>query len=111
MLLLVTFDLAEADLGAFDRYEAQVLPLLSHHGGRLEWRVRALDGRTETHLLQFPDERAFQAFCVDPHRVALAQDWERCGARSAVTAVEPIPAPTPSSEPDARPRPGTHEVP
>ncbi len=88
MLLLVTIDLAEADLALFDRYEAQVLPLLGLHGGRLEFRVRATDRRSETHLLAFPDEAAFQAFLADPVRQDLRTDWTACGAKAGVVEVE-----------------------
>jgi uncharacterized protein (DUF1330 family) len=90
VLRLVTIDLSQADLQAFARYEARVLALLPKHGGRLELRVRALDGRSETHLLYFPDEQAFDAFRSDPARLALADDWTRCGARSTVQPVERV---------------------
>jgi hypothetical protein len=91
LLRLVTIDLTAADLDAFEHYEAKVLDLVPNHGGRLEMRVRALDGRTETHLLYFPDEAAFEGFRADPGRLALSGDWERCGARSVVQLVERIP--------------------
>lgn len=91
MLRLVTIDLSAADLDAFERYEAAVLALVPRHGGRLELRVRALDGRTETHLLFFPDDAAFERFRADPGRLALAGDWERCGARSAIQLVARVP--------------------
>ena len=90
MLLLVTIDLSQADLDVFERYEASVLALLPNHGGRLDLRVRALDGRTETHLLYFPDEQAFEAFRSDPARLALADEWKGCGALSTVQLVERI---------------------
>jgi hypothetical protein len=90
LLRLVTIDLSRADLDAFERYEASVLALLPKHRGRLELRVRALDGRTETHLLHFPDDQAFEAFRSDPARLALADDWQRCGALSTVQLVERI---------------------
>ena len=90
VLRLVTINLADADLGAFERYEAAVLGLVQNHGGRVEMRVRALDRRTETHLLYFPDEEAFECFRSDPARLALSAEWTRCGARSAVQLVERI---------------------
>lgn len=90
MLRLVTIDLSRADLDAFERYEASVLALLPKHRGRLELRVRALDGRTETHLLYFPDEQAFDAYRSDPARLALADEWKRCGAVSTVQLVQRI---------------------
>ena len=91
MLRLVTIDLSRADLEVFERYEASVLALLPKHRGRLELRVRALDGQTETHLLYFPDEQAFDAYRSDPARLALADEWKRCGALSTVQLVERVP--------------------
>ena len=90
VLRLVTIDLSKADLGAFERYEAEVLGLVPRHGGRVELRVRALDRRTETHLLYFPEEEAFDRFRSDPARLALSAEWTRCGARSVVQLVERI---------------------
>ena len=90
MLWLVRIDLTEADLGAFERYEADVLGLVADHGGRVELRVRTLDRRTETHLLYFPAEQAFERFRADPRRLALSALWQRCGARSAIEPVERV---------------------
>ena len=90
MLRLVTIDLAEADLEAFERYEFVVLGLVPNHGGRVELRVRALDRRSETHLLYFPGEEAFERFRSDPVRLALSSEFERCGARTEVRLVERI---------------------
>jgi hypothetical protein len=87
---LVLIDLTHADLEVFEAYEATVLPLVANHGGRLELRVRALDGLSETHLLYFPSEQAFEAYRTDPARVAAQDDWARCGAKSSVTLVAPV---------------------
>lgn len=91
MLLLVAIDLSGADLAAFDHYEAQVLPMLAQHGGRLKLRVRAIDQRSETHLLYFPDESGCQAFLGDPARHALRPDWDACGANAVTVPVERYP--------------------
>ncbi len=91
MLRLVTIDLRNADLALFDAYEAKVLPLAAKHGGRLEIRVRAVDGGSETHLLRFPDEAAFEAYRNDPQRLAVRDMWERCGAVATAVEVEAIP--------------------
>ena len=88
--MLVTIDLSHADLAAFERYEAKALDLMPRYGGRLELRVRAVDGQSETHLLAFPDEAAFEAFRSDPDRLALAAEWDACGARSVVQPVARI---------------------
>ena len=91
MLRLITIDLTQANLDAFERYEAEVLNLLPRYGGCVKMRVRTLDATTETHLLRFPDEDAFERFRSDPRRLALSVEWERCGARSAVQPVERVP--------------------
>jgi len=90
MRRLVTIDLSDADVPIFEAYEATVLSLLDKHGGRLELRVRSLDGRTETHLLFFPSAQAFDKYRADPIRVAAQDDWQRCRAKSVVTEVEVI---------------------
>jgi hypothetical protein len=88
--LLVTIDLSGADLDLFEAYEAAVLPLLANYGGRLEMRVRALDGSRETHLVFFPDARSCDNYRADPHRAARQSEWERCGAIAARLDVERI---------------------
>lgn len=88
MRRLVTIDLSDADVPVFDAYEATVLSLLDKHGGRLEMRVRSLDGCSETHLLFFPSAQAFENYRADPIRVAAQDDWQRCGAKSVVTEVD-----------------------
>lgn len=55
-------------IAAFNAYEAQVLPLLSDHGGVLQRRLRTEDGSAEIHLVWFPSEAAFAAFRNDPRR-------------------------------------------
>ncbi len=90
MRLLVNIDLTAADLAIFESYEATVLPLVAKHGGRLEMRVRTLDGFCETHLLFFPDEMSLEAYRSDPERVAVLSEWEASGARSARVAVEQV---------------------
>jgi uncharacterized protein (DUF1330 family) len=87
---LVTIDLTDADLALFETYEATVLPLLEKHGGRLEMRVRSLDGRCETHLVYFPDARCAEDYRSDPIRVVALGEWERCGAKSVVAEVEQV---------------------
>lgn len=87
---LVVINLTQADLEMFEAYEAAVLPLVAKHGGGLEFRVRARDGSSETHLLYFPGEQAFEAYLTDPARVAAQDAWARCGAKSSVTLVAPV---------------------
>jgi hypothetical protein len=90
MLQLVAIDLSNADLDLFTIYEDKVLALLPKHGGQLEMRVRAIDGRSETHLIYFPDVQAFESFRSDPVRLAASSEWDRAGARSVVTEVQAI---------------------
>jgi uncharacterized protein (DUF1330 family) len=87
---LVTIDLACADLQVFEAYEAQVLPLMARHGGRLEMRVRTADGLSETHLLFFPDLAAYERYRSDPDRLALQGEWAKSGATSIGREVEVV---------------------
>jgi len=91
LLRLITIDLTGADLAAFEDYETRVLRLVPDHGGRVDIRVRALDGLTETHLLYFPDEAAFESYRSAPARLALSGLWEKSGARSIAQPVERVP--------------------
>ncbi|MEJ0023270.1 MAG: hypothetical protein WDN76_07425 [Alphaproteobacteria bacterium] len=70
MLRLATINLIAADLQAFEAYEKKVLLLLEKHRGRLEARVRALDGSRETHLVFYPDQQSYSAYLSDPVRQA-----------------------------------------
>jgi len=90
LLRLVTISLSNADVHAFEAYEEKVLALVPQHDGRLEMRLRSLDGQTETHVLYFPDEQAFDRFRSDPRRIALAPEWEQSGAKSEATWVESV---------------------
>ena len=42
-----------AGVDAFQRYEAEVLPILAEHGAELERRLRSADGCTEVHVIGF----------------------------------------------------------
>lgn len=88
MLRLVTIDLSGADVAAFETYETGVLALLGKHGGRLERRMRTLDGAQEIQILRFPDERAYEAFRDDPDRTAARPIWNASGASLSVVLVE-----------------------
>jgi hypothetical protein len=85
MLVLVQIDISKANIALFDEYEARVLELLGVYGATLVERLRAADGNSEVHLLDFPDERAFQAFRDDPTRAELQDLWRSCAATSMVT--------------------------
>jgi hypothetical protein len=90
MLQLVTIDLSVADMLTFGAHESRVLRLLNKYGGKVEFRVRALDGTSETHLLAFPDAVAFNAFRIDPQRLESQDEWIRSGARVVSAAVRRI---------------------
>jgi hypothetical protein len=77
-------------LGAFDAYEAAVLPLLAEHGGRLERRVRSLDDRAEAHLVSFPTEEDFAAYRADERRRAATPLLEASGAAVELLAVRDV---------------------
>ncbi|GAA3107787.1 hypothetical protein [Streptomyces echinatus] len=82
--------LPEGRLSAFDAYESAVLPLLAEHGGRLERRLRALDDRTEAHLLSFPSDEHVAAYRADPRRCAAAPLLESSEAAVELLAVRDV---------------------
>lgn len=88
---MVTINLSKADIAIFDEYEAQVLPLLAQHGAQILHRLRAADGRSEFHLLEFPNAQAFTAFQADPTRASLQHLWIKSGASTTITQVTPHP--------------------
>jgi uncharacterized protein (DUF1330 family) len=55
----------------FQAYEQTVLPLLGEHGGRLDRRLRSLDGTLEIHVLVFDSPHALERFRSDPRRAAV----------------------------------------
>lgn len=68
-------------------YENTVLALIPKHGGRVISRVRADhpgDGPYEVQQIELPDDKALQAYMVDPVRVALADTHKRAIARTEV---------------------------
>ncbi|MGB2568081.1 hypothetical protein ACPFP2_06495 [Micromonospora citrea] len=69
LVALVEFPLDDPE--AARRYEDAALALLEGHGGRVERRLRSIDGWTEVHLLRFDSRAGWEAFQADPRRRAL----------------------------------------
>jgi hypothetical protein len=69
LTLVVLADIAGEGVGAFQRYEAAVLPLLERHGGRLERRLRTADGQAEVHVISFGTRAGYDAYIADPERL------------------------------------------
>lgn len=90
MHLRVTLTIPPSGLGAFEAYEAAVLPLLARYGARLEARVRSKDGSEETHLLWFPDRAAYEGYLADADRAAAAPLLAESGASASVKEVESL---------------------
>jgi hypothetical protein len=44
--------------------------LLARHGGRLERRLRTIDGLTEVHALSFASQASYDGYVSDPERQA-----------------------------------------
>lgn len=84
MLIVVQIDLSDADVVLFNEYEEKAIALLPRHGGKLKERLRSVDGRSELHLLDFPNAPALDAFKSDPDRIALQDMWQRCRATSVL---------------------------
>ena len=72
-------------------YEDRVLARLAPHGACILQRVRNPDATTgpfEVHILEFPSDEAFDAYTVDPERVALADLRDAAIARTEITRVD-----------------------
>ena len=63
-------DVPAGAVGAFQRYEDLVLPLLARHDGELERRLRNASGTSEVHVLSFASEAAYRGYLADPDRLA-----------------------------------------
>jgi len=90
----------EGNADLLSRYEDDVLPVLSAHGGRVVSRVRALPGQdpslpTEVQVIELPDDGALAAYMADPARVALTEVRDRAVARTDVVRVADVPGPVP----------------
>lgn len=69
----------EGQAAVFEQFEAQVLPLLAQHNGRLLLRIRptettiiaqTLEPPYEIHLLEFASQADFEHYLADPQRQA-----------------------------------------
>jgi len=68
----------------FQAYEAQVLPLIARHGGKLQRRLRNRDGTLECHVMWFANRAGFDSFKTDPLRARAAPLLARSGAIAEV---------------------------
>lgn len=80
-VVVAVVDVPSDGVAQFQRYEDEVLPLLSRHDGVLERRLRTPDGTTEVHVLSFASEQAYRGCLGDPERV---------GHRSLLAGVEVV---------------------
>jgi hypothetical protein len=80
-----------AGVEAFGRYEANVLPLLADHGGRLERRLRNADGTVEVHLIEFDAPGGLDAYRADPRRADHAGLLAQSGAQSELLEMRDVP--------------------
>ena len=71
-------------------YEDAVLAFLGRHGGVLEQRVRAVDGKSEVHLIRFAGQAGYQSFMVDPERLALRDQLGDAAPTTRVIEVVPV---------------------
>ena len=67
---MAVIDVPPDGVGAVQRYEERVLPLLARHGGRLDRRLATRDGTTEVHVLSFAAESGYRNYLVDPDRTS-----------------------------------------
>ena len=57
--------------GVLRGYEDAVLALLGRHGGVVETRLYAADGRSEVQTITFAERAGYVSFLADPERAAL----------------------------------------
>lgn len=88
--LVAVFDLRDADVALFERYEEAVLPLLGDYEGLLMSRVRAEDAMSEIHVLRFGSKDAYAAYQADPRRAAAADLLAVSRARVHVVPVNEL---------------------
>ncbi|MFW0787745.1 DUF1330 domain-containing protein [Gordonia sp. CPCC 206044] len=88
-VLLWSVDGRDAQLHS---YEDDVLRLVAEHRGRIVSRVRRVDtdsdDPSETQIIEFADESAFDAYMSDPRRVAMADRRDACISRTRLWRVE-----------------------
>ena len=82
------------DPEAGQRYEDAVLTLLERHGGQLERRLRAVDGRSEVHLIRFDSRDGVQSYLADPERLALRATVGDAAPETRVIEVHEVPTVT-----------------
>jgi hypothetical protein len=71
LLLAVVVEMRDHAVADGQSYEDAVLTLLTRHGGRLERRLRSIDGVTEVQIIRFNSPAGLDAFMIDPERLAL----------------------------------------
>jgi hypothetical protein len=71
----------------FQAYEDAVLPLLPEFNGRLERRLRNVDGTIEMHIVSFASAADRQNYRNDPRRTAQAWLLERSAAKFELLAM------------------------
>jgi len=89
LLLLATLTVKREAAEEFEAYERRALAILRRHGGILERviRVPAAEGAVsfeETHVLCFPDAKAFAAFRSDPELLAAAAIRDACILKTTI---------------------------
>ncbi len=68
LILVMMADVAREGVEPFQRYEAAVLPMLERHDGRLERRLRTVNGQAEVHIVSFASRAGYDAYIADPER-------------------------------------------
>ena len=79
-----------AGIEDFRAYEDAVLPLLPEFNGRLERRLRNMDGTVELHIISFASDADFQNYRNDRRRTAQAWRLERSSAKLELLPLENV---------------------
>ncbi len=81
MRLIALLTIKRSELDRVRGYEQAALRIMARHGGRIEYAYElagdTADTVRELHVLEFPDQAAFDAYLADPERAAHAPDRAR----------------------------------
>ena len=91
VIFVLTVRMPAEGIEDFRAYEDAVLPLLPEFNGRLERRLRNVDGTIETHIVSFASDADFQNYRNDPRRAAQAWLLENSSAKLELLAMANVP--------------------
>ncbi|MFG2039390.1 hypothetical protein [Dactylosporangium sp. NPDC048998] len=92
LLLVAVVEMVPDSVEAGAQYEDEVLALLPRHGGTLERRLAG--GGTEVQVISFATRAGYDAFMVDPDRLAIRARYGDTAPTARVLEVTEVPVAT-----------------